>query len=132
MVCLLQSLGQFFTSSLKIKRLLQKAIQEKVDQFFFKDEKKILIETRWVERHTAFQDLDFLYLYIILCLEIISKNRDQNWDPKSVVEGRGLLYQLMESKFFVAFQICRYLLGSLNQLLYHSNVHILKHAAHMK
>ena len=29
------------TSSLKIKRLLQKAIQEKVDQFTLKEEKKI-------------------------------------------------------------------------------------------
>ena len=132
MVCLLQSLGQFFASSLKIKRLLQKAIKEKVVQFTFKDEKKILTETWWVERHTAFQDLDVLYLYIILCLEIISKNEDRNWDPKSVVEGRGLLYQLMESKFFVAFQVCLYLLGSLNQFLYYSNVHILKYAAHMK
>ena len=45
MVCLLQSLGQFFASSLKIKRLFQKAIQEKVVQFTFKDEKKILTET---------------------------------------------------------------------------------------
>ena len=35
---------------------------------------KPLCETRWVERHTAFEDLDVLYLYIILCLEIISKN----------------------------------------------------------
>ena len=79
-----------------------------------------------------FQDLDVLYLYNILCLEIISKNEDQNWDPESVFEGRDLLYQLMESKFFVAFQVCRYLLGSLNQFLYYSNVHILKYAAHMK
>ena len=69
MVCLLQSLGRFVTSCPKIQRLFEKAIQEKVDQSTFnKMKKKIkpLCETRWVERHTAFEDLDVLYLYIIL------------------------------------------------------------------
>ena len=76
-------------------------------------EKKIkpLCEARWVERHTAFEDLDVLYLCIILCLEVISKNEDRNWNPKSVLESSGLLRQVMESKCFVAFQDCRYLLG---------------------
>ena len=85
-------------------------VQEKVDQVtFIKMKKKIksLCETRFVERHTAFQDLDVLYLYNILCLEIISKNEDRNWDPKSVVKSSGLLRQHMRSKFFVAFQVCR-------------------------
>ena len=49
-------------------------------------------------------------MYIILCLEIISKNEDRNWDPKSVVENSGLLFQFIEPKFFVVFQVCRYLL----------------------
>ena len=92
-----------------------KVIQEKFDQSTFnKMKNKIkplwLCETRWVERHTAFEDLYVLYLYIILCLEIISKNEDRNWDPKSVVESSGLLFQFIEPKFFVVFQVCRYLL----------------------
>ena len=61
---------------------------------------KPLCETRWVDRHTVFEDLDVLYLYIILCVEIRSKNEDRNWDPNSVFESSGLLRQLMESIFF--------------------------------
>ena len=34
-------------------------------------------ETRWVEQYKAFEDIDALYLYIVLCLEIIIKNEDQ-------------------------------------------------------
>ena len=53
-------------------------------------EKKIkpLCETRFLEG-TTFEDLDVLYLYIISCLEIISKNEDRSCDPKSVVESSG-------------------------------------------
>ena len=79
MVCLLQSLGRFFASSSKRQRLFEKIIQEKVDQTIFnkiKEKIKPLCETRWVERHTAFKDLDVLYLCIISCLEIISKSED--------------------------------------------------------
>ena len=85
------------------------------------------METRWVERHIAFEDLYVFYLYIILCLEIISKNEDQNWDPKSVVESSGLLRQLMEPKFFIAFHICRCLLEftkSISTLLQGSDMEI--------
>ena len=57
-------------------------------------------------RHTAFEDLDVLCLFIILCLEITSKNEDRNWHPKLVVESNGLLSQLMEPKFFVAKVFC--------------------------
>ena len=88
---------------------------------------KPLCETRWVERHKAFEDLDVLYLYIILCLEIISKNEDQNWDLKSVLESSGLLRQLMESKLFVAFRVCCYLLRftkSISMLLQGSDMEI--------
>ena len=103
MVYLLQSLSRLFSSSHKRQRLFEKLIQEKVDQSTFnKMKKKIkpLCETRWVDRHTVFEDLDVLYLYIILCLEIRSKNEDRNWDPNSVLESSGLLRQLMESIFF--------------------------------
>ena len=78
MVCFLQSLRRFFASSSKRKRLFEKVIQEKVDQSALNKMKKRikpLCETRCVERHTAFEDLDVLYLYI-LCLEITSKNED--------------------------------------------------------
>ena len=130
MVFLLQSLVRFFTSSPKRQRLFEKVIQEKVDQSTFnkmKKKSKLFCETRWVERHTEFEDLDVLYLYIILCLEIISENEDRNWNLKSVLESSGLLGQLMESKFFVAFQGCRYLLGftkSTSMLLQGSDIEI--------
>ena len=42
---------------------------------------------------------------------MISKNKYRNLDPKLVVESGGFLRQLMEPKFFVPFQVCRYLLG---------------------
>ena len=130
MVCLLQSLGRFFASSPKRQRLFEKVIQEKVDQSTFNKMKKkikLFCETRWVERHTEFEDLDVLYLYIILCLEITSENEDRNWNLKSVLESGGLLGQLMESKFFVAFQGCCYLLGftkSTSMLLQGSDIEI--------
>ena len=46
---------------------------------------KPICENRWAEQHTALEDLDVLHFYIILCLEIIAKNKDWNWDPKLVV-----------------------------------------------
>ena len=68
MVCLLQSLDQFFALSRKIQHLFEKVIEEKVDKSTFnniKREIKAICETRLVERHVAFEDLDVLYLYII-------------------------------------------------------------------
>ena len=68
MVCLLRSLGQFFASFPKRKHLFEKVFKEKVGQSTFnkmKKEIKPICETRWVERHVAFEDLDVLYLYII-------------------------------------------------------------------
>ena len=37
---------------------------------------KSIWETRWAEQHTAFEDLDVLRFYTILCLEIIPNNKD--------------------------------------------------------
>ena len=131
-VCLFQSLGRFFASSAKRQRLFEKVIQEKIDQSTFNKMKKKIkpfCQIKWVERHRAFEDLDVSYFYFVLYLEKISKNEDQNWDPKSVVESSSLLRQLIESKFFVAFQVCRYLLGftksiSITRFRYRNMMHI--------
>ena len=58
---------------------------------------------------------------------MISKNKYRNLDPKLVVESGGFLRQLMEPKFFVPFQVCRYLLGftkSISMLLHGSDMEI--------
>ena len=68
MVCLLQFLGWFFASFPKRQYLFEKVIKYKVDQSAFNKVKrkiKHICETRWVERHIAFEDLDVLYLHII-------------------------------------------------------------------
>ena len=79
MVGLLQSLGRFFVSYPKRQYLFKETIKENVDQSTFnKMKKKIkpIWETRWAEQHTAFEDLDVLRFYTILCLEIIPNNKD--------------------------------------------------------
>ena len=114
MVCLLQSLGVYFTKSAKRQGQFEMDVKGKVEEKEFNTMKKKikpLCETRWVERHTAFEDLEGLYQFIVPFLDKVSTNEDRNWDPKSVNEGSGLLKQLTTAKFFVAFQVCRYLFG---------------------
>ena len=51
-------------------------------------------ETRWVERHTAFQDFEELYEALLLCLETNGKDKSRKkWDVKSKTEAQGLFHQ---------------------------------------
>ena len=73
---------------------------------------KPLCETRWVERHTAFQDFDDLYEPLLLCLETISLNKDRKkWDAKSKTEAQGLFHQIKNPVFIAAFCTAKYLFG---------------------
>ena len=72
---------------------------------------KPLCETRWVERHTAFQDFQDLYEPLLLCLQTISENRSKKWDLKSKTEAQGLLHQIKMPQFICAFYSALYLLG---------------------
>ena len=75
---------------------------------------KPLCETRWVERHTAFDDLSELYESLLHCLEKIESNNndpENRFDPKSVSEASGIRKQLKSSSFIVAFQTCHYTYG---------------------
>ena len=72
---------------------------------------KPLCETRWVERHTAFEDLQDLYEPLATTLEFIALKEERRWNSKSISEATGLLAQLSDAMFTAAFQTCRYLFG---------------------
>lgn len=73
---------------------------------------KPLCETRWVERHTAFQDFEDLYEPLLLCLHTISQNKgSRNWDAKSKTEAQGLFHQITKPAFIAAFCTAKYLFG---------------------
>ena len=95
MVCTMQSLGIYFKFSPKRQRLLEYSIKEVEYDTIAKSKFKVLCETRWVERHAAFDDLATLYEPIFLCFEKIELNKDPNklFDPKSVTEASGILKQ---------------------------------------
>lgn len=129
MVCLLQSLGIYFIKSPKRQGHFERELEKAVPEQFATMKKKIkpLCETRWVERHTAFEDLQGLYQYLVPFLQKLSENADRIWDPKSVTEASGLHRQLTESKFFISFQVCRHLFGytkALSQQLQGSDMEI--------
>ena len=68
MVCLLQALRKFFVNSPKREQELERHIKSNVDEKRFntmKNKIKPLCETRWVEKHTAFEDLHLLYKHVL-------------------------------------------------------------------
>ena len=77
-----------------------------------KKEIKPICETRWVERHTAFEDFNDLYEALLLCLSTVAENTgNRKWDAKSKTEAQGLLHQISTSGFIVAFHTALYLFG---------------------
>ena len=102
-------------STMHLLGLLEKCIEDMTneDVSFAKHKIKPLCETRWVERHTAFNDLASLYDTVLLCLEKIFLNTvpDTKFDPHSVTEASGLHRQLESSSFLIAFKTCHYIFG---------------------
>ena len=73
---------------------------------------KPLCETRWVERHIAFQDFEDLYEPLMLCLETIALGKSRKkWDAKSKTEAQGLFHQIKNPVFIAAFYTAKYLFG---------------------
>ena len=64
---------------------------------------KFLCDTRWVERHTTFEDVLALYEPLLACLEAMVANADKVWDAKSIVEANGLLRSITSAEFIAAF-----------------------------
>ena len=64
-----------------------------------------MCEARWVEKHSAFNDLSKFYEIVIYCLENIESNHDSEikYDTKSVTEAAGICEQLRSAVFIVAF-----------------------------
>lgn len=115
-VCLMQTVGFFFKFSPKRQRALERSVEHVCKKNHenpntTKTKLKPLCETRWVERHTAFSDLEALYEPLLDCLAFIEANEKNVWDPKTVTEGTGLNKQLRSSNFIVAFVICHYIFG---------------------
>ena len=103
MVSSLKALGIFFKYSPKRQRKLEACV-DKVNEDQKRLEKaeiprckfKLLCETRWVERHTALEDFNYLYEPIINCLEqmcypLIDEDKQWAWDTKTKTEAAGLL-----------------------------------------
>ena len=114
----MQALGIFFKYSPKRQRKLEEAIAEADKEGCLKKKIKPLCETRWVERHTAFDDLNQLYKPLLNCLESIQSNSDPNnrFDAKSTTEAAGLLKQLQSLSFIISFHTCHYLFGFTKEL----------------
>ena len=112
MVSTMQMLGIFFKYSGKRQRKLEQSITENATESL-NNKVKLLCETRWVERYTAFTDLSQLYESTLHCLESIWLNNDLNnrFGPHSVTEASRLRKQLRSSSFIVCFQTCKYLYG---------------------
>ena len=128
MVSTMQMLGIFFKYSGKRQRKLEQSITENATESL-NNKVKLLCETRWVERYTAFTDLSQLYESTLHCLESIWLNNDLNnrFGPHSVTEASRLRKQLRSSSFIVCFQTCKYLYGytkGLSQQLQGSTVEI--------
>ena len=70
-------LGIFFKYSPKRQQKLGQSITEIATESL-KKKVKPLCETRWVERHTAFTDLSWLYESILNFSEAILLNNDLN------------------------------------------------------
>ena len=116
MVCVMQTVGIFFKYSPKRQRALEHSIEDECKKNnknpnTAKTKVKPLCETRWVERHTAFSDLEAVYKPLLNCLDCIAVNEDNKWDPKTVTEATGLKKQLQSSNFIVAFVICHHIFG---------------------
>ena len=114
MICLLQALGKFFVNSPKHEQEHERCIKSNVEEKQFnimKKKIKPLCETRWLERHTAFEDLHVLYKRVLDCLSNMKNNSNRMWDPKTVVEASGILNQMTEAKFFISFHTWKFLLG---------------------
>ena len=131
MISTMQVLGIFFKYSPKRQRKLEASISELASEHNLKYKIKPLCETRWVERHTAFEDLFTLYAPLLHCLESIQNNSDpeNQFDPKSVTEASGLSKQLRSPSFIISFQTCYYLFGytkGLSKQLQGSTIEILK------
>ena len=114
MVCLLQALGKFFVNSPKRKQELERKTSRKnVEEKQFNTMKrkiKPLCETRWIERHTAFEDLHLLYKHVLGCLSNMNNN-NRMWGPKAVTETSSILNQMTDTKFFISFHTCKFLLS---------------------
>ena len=111
MVSTMQALCIFFKYFLKRQRKMEETIAEADKEGCLKKKIKPLCETRWVERHSAFDDLNQIYKPLLNCLESIQCNSDPNncFDAKSTTEAAGLLKHLQGSFFIISFHTCYYL-----------------------
>ena len=116
MICAMISLGIYFKYSPKRQRALERSIESHNDldetaKPILKSKVKPLCETRWIERHTSFTQLQELYEPIIETLQLIAENRECIWEGKPITEASGLYAQLTSPAFLVAFQVCQYVFG---------------------
>ena len=72
---------------------------------------KPLGEARWIERHTVFEDLHLLYNHVLDCISNTKNNNNRMWEARTVIEASGIFNQMTDSKFFISFHTCKFLLG---------------------
>ena len=95
MISTMQALGIFFKYSPKCQRKLEKGIAEADKEGCLKKKIKPLCKSCWVEKHTAFDDLNQLYKPLLNCLKSIQSDSDPNnqFDARFTTEGTELLKQ---------------------------------------
>lgn len=90
---------------------MNKRRKEEKEPVIVKSKFKLLCETRWFERHTAFEDFYKLMEPLACTHEVVSQpvlHSEIKWDSKSIAEASGLLRDIRSSEFLVAFHVCRY------------------------
>ncbi|XP_021342406.1 52 kDa repressor of the inhibitor of the protein kinase-like [Mizuhopecten yessoensis] len=72
---------------------------------------KVLCETRWVERHTSLGEFEEIFVALSDCLQHIGDNASGKWDPKGMLEAKGLLAAVSSPSFLVSFCSTKYVFG---------------------
>ena len=114
LVSTMQLLSVFFKYSPKRHRKLENFISQVASNQNIKIKVKPLCETRWVERHTVFEDLRELYGYVLLCLESITLNNDaeNRFDPRSVTGASGPTSTYGAHHLFIHFKLAAICMNS--------------------
>ena len=64
-------------------------------------------ETRWTEKHTVLANVEEMYIPLITCFDAMA-SVESDWDSKTSTAAYGLLKNITDHAFIVAFQIVRH------------------------
>ena len=112
--------SKVFNNSPKQQMALDKYIEDlhsRHSQSSKRKKLKELCQTRWVERHDAFEALSELFESTVQCLEeIVEPSSRQSWNMETVADASSHLRALTDFKFIVTLTISKNLLAYIKGL----------------